>query len=91
MLPTWMIVDKIELEMDGVRKLAMTAAGEEAEAAVADADETVRALGIDSDDQSILRAWRAVYRAEVAISNAARISHEVRPVATPRVPPPPER
>ena len=86
MLPNRMIVERVERELEGIEDRATAARGSEAEAALAEAGASVRSLGLGSDDQAILNAWRAVHRAEVAITQAARVSQAVRHART--APPP---
>jgi len=75
MIPTWMAVDKVVQQLNSVRRVGGGLHGVGAvDQALSDADTSVRALNTASDAEAVHRAWRAVARAEQAVTAAIRVS-----------------
>ena len=78
MIPTWMGIEKVVQEMDSVNRVVDDVPPahrtEDVDAALLEADTRVRSLSLQSDDEAVHRAWRAVTRAEQAVDTVIRLS-----------------
>ena len=75
MMPRWMIVDRMVGEVGALRRGCGTAAVDgDVAAALEEAAASVQSLSPTSDEDAVLRAWRAVDRAGAAVARVQRVT-----------------
>ena len=80
MMPRWMIVDRMVGEVGALRRDSGSFADDrDVAAALAEAVTSVESLSPTSDEEAILRAWRAIDRAGNVVARVRRITRGRHP------------